>query len=127
MRETSKEYYTHWKRPLEVPEINDGKVITERAGYMPTNKIIENMMLAGKNLVAWRESQFDYASPKDDDGLIDPTRNPGYDYSDAYIDLINAENELEAAQLRADLAKKAAEEAEKAAAEAAKTTANAEE
>lgn len=117
-----KTVYTHWKRPAVEKEHNSGEIVVDRAGYRPTAKIIEDMMIAGRNLVSWRAEQFDYQSPSDDDGFLDPTRG-AYDLSDAANDMTAAtqrlkEQEAKANALKASMAKqRAIEEAKRLLAE----------
>jgi len=60
-----------------------GKV--EKAGYIPAKKIIEQMVMAGMRLKAFREDNYDLGPEDDDEDLAigDPTRSPGFDMADA--------------------------------------------
>lgn len=73
--------YTHKSSP---PEINSGKTLVERAGYISAQKRIENMILAGQRLVDYRKSQFDFEGDKIDLDFTDPTRDPNFDMADAF-------------------------------------------
>jgi len=75
--------YTHEKSPGEV---NQGKNLVEKAGYIPAQARIENMILAGQRLVEHRKEMYDFSDGKDiDESFTDPTRSKNYDMSDAFI------------------------------------------
>ena len=75
--------YTHEKSPGEV---NLGKNLVEKAGYIPAQARIENMILAGQRLVEHRKEMYDFSDGKDiDESFTDPTRSKNYDMSDAFI------------------------------------------
>ena len=75
--------YTHEKSP---GEINLGKNLVEKAGYIPAQARIENMILAGQRLVEHRKEMYDFSDGKDiDESFTDPTRSKNYDMSDAFI------------------------------------------
>lgn len=75
--------YTHEKSPGEV---NLGKNLVEKAGYIPAQARIENMILAGQRLIEHRKELYDFSDGKDiDDTFSDPTRSKNYDMSDAFI------------------------------------------
>lgn len=107
---------TRWVRPETKGEVNNGKELVDKAAYIPTEKRINALMQAGRDLVQWRRDQFD-AGPDDEDFEpdIDPTRKPGVDITDvqAYgatlkerMEKRNAEREkaaFEAAQKKADM------------------------
>ena len=73
------------------PDIGEeiaGKRITESAGYIPPKTRIEEMIMAGKNLVDYRREKYDFppdveVDPKVVDEFFDPTRSPGFDVVDA--------------------------------------------
>ena len=68
------------------PEVNKGPSHVEKAGYIPAQARIENMMLAGQRLVAHRAEMYDFKELKDiDESFTDPTRSKNYDMSDAFI------------------------------------------
>jgi len=76
--------FTHWRRPPSHPEVMDPLTITESAGYVPSKVQIENLIEAGRRLVAYRKEQYDFPNNEDvDDSYEDPTRGPGYDLADA--------------------------------------------
>lgn len=65
-----------------------GKRITESAGYIPPKTRIEEMIMAGRNLVDYRKERYDFppdtdVDPKVVDEFFDPTRSPGFDVVDA--------------------------------------------
>ena len=75
--------YTHEKSPGEV---NLGKNLVEKAGYIPAQARIENMILAGQRLVEHRKEMYDFSDGKDiDEAFSDPTRSKNYDMSDAFL------------------------------------------
>ena len=75
--------YTHEKSPGEV---NLGKNLVEKAGYIPAQARIENMILAGQRLVEHRKEMYDFSDGQDiDETFSDPTRSKNYDMSDAFI------------------------------------------
>ena len=75
--------YTHEKSPGEV---NLGKNLVEKAGYIPAQARIENMILAGQRLIEHRKELYDFSDGKDiDENFTDPTRSKNYDMSDAFI------------------------------------------
>ena len=75
--------YTHEKSPGEV---NLGKSLVEKAGYIPAQARIENMILAGQRLVEHRKEMYDFSDGKDiDESFTDPTRSKNYDMADAFI------------------------------------------
>ena len=90
--------YTHKSSP---PEINSGKTLVERAGYISAQKRIENMILAGQRLVDYRKSQFDFEGDKIDFDFDDPTRNPNFDMADASQLKYQAEANLAESRARA--------------------------
>lgn len=77
------EFATHYKRKRQAPESNSGKSNVERAGYIPTKKRIENLMLAGQRLVESRREEYDFPDGKIDENFSDPTRSPNFDLADA--------------------------------------------
>ena len=75
--------YNHEKSPGEV---NLGKNLVERAGYIPAQARIENMILAGQRLIEHRREMYDFSDGNDiDETFTDPTRSKNYDMSDAFI------------------------------------------
>jgi len=86
------EFATQYNRKRQAPEDNDGKTSVDRAGYMPAQKRIENIMFAGQRLVQSRREMFDFEGDQFDPSFNDPTRNKNYDMADAFQDgLINQE------------------------------------
>lgn len=64
-------------------EVVDSSSETEQAGYIPPQKQIENMILAGQRLDQSR-MQYDFDSEEDiDEEATDPTRVANYDLADA--------------------------------------------
>lgn len=83
---------SHLNRPKLRPEKMDQRSKTEKHGYVPVNKRIEEMILAGKRLDISRLT-YDVTDPNAADPEIDPTRRPGYDLADASM----ADNSLRGA------------------------------
>lgn len=73
------------RRPPRVKEsFPTGKRLVERAGFMSAKQRIENILAAGDRLLSARMEQYDYGDETDsDDMVIDPTRNGGFDITDA--------------------------------------------
>ena len=63
---------------------NSGEKLVETAGYIPAQKRIENLMLAGQRLVTSRQAMYDCPGGEDfDDSLpCDPTRSGDFDLAD---------------------------------------------
>lgn len=66
------------------PEQNSGEIKIEKAGYIPAKKRIENLMLAGQQLLMSRSSQFDFPDGEIDENFYDPTRKKGLDMGEAF-------------------------------------------
>lgn len=64
-------------------EVNYGEPMVETAGYIPAKKRIEDFLQAGMRLQAYRAEQFDFPDGTEDPNFSDPTRDPGFDLSDA--------------------------------------------
>ena len=79
------------------PEVNKGPSHVEKAGYIPAQARIENMMLAGQRLVAHRAEMYDFKELKDiDENFIDPTRSKNFDMADASQFALNLEQKQRA-------------------------------
>ena len=71
-------------RQRSIPEKNSGKTQVETAGYIPAQKRIENMILAGQRLVDFRKSQFDFEDHKSiDEDFMTLLESKNYDMADA--------------------------------------------
>lgn len=77
------EFQTQYNRKSRIPEKNTLPSMTERAGYIPAEKRIENMMLAGQRLAQSRKDQYDFEDDNVDESFEDPTRTVGFDDADA--------------------------------------------
>ncbi|QXP44171.1 MAG: hypothetical protein [Arizlama microvirus] len=64
--------YTHQKTP---PEVNSGECLVDLAGYIPAQKRIENLIMAGQRLRDYRAQQFDFPDGEIDEDYEDPTRD----------------------------------------------------
>nr|QJB21667.1 MAG: hypothetical protein [Microvirus sp.] len=73
-------FYDQFVRPKKTPEINSGEIRVEKAGYIPAEKQIAQLMQAGVRLGQYRKEMYDTET---DDGEIDPTRGPDFDLADA--------------------------------------------
>lgn len=70
-------------RPPADEEINSGEEIVEKAGYIPAEIQIMEMINAGERLGEFRKEKYDYESLDDDDGMMDPTRRKDFDLAEA--------------------------------------------
>lgn len=80
------------------PEINSGKSLVEKAGYVSAKTRIENMILAGQRLVDYRKHQFDFPDGNIDEEFNDPTRMSNFDLADATQLQLQVEANLKAFQ-----------------------------
>jgi len=89
-------FKTQYDKNDIVKEKNSGEIITEQAGYIPSQIQIENMILAGQRLDNYRKEQFDLNDEDFDefDVEMDPTRNGNYDLADAFKDQQKVSNSL---------------------------------
>jgi len=69
--------YSHIKHPPRVSEKKCGPSKVEKAGYLPIQRRISDMLGAGQRLMQARKEQFDTHDNKDI--AVDPTRRPGFD------------------------------------------------
>jgi len=78
-------FKTQYNAVPDTPQSFEGAVSkTEKAGYLPAKKIIEQMIMAGMRLKSFREDNYDLGPEDEDDGeYIDVTRTPGFDLADA--------------------------------------------
>lgn len=76
-------FNTPYERRPSIGESNSGQSMTEKAGYVPANKLIESMIFAGQRLNEYRASQYDFPDGTIDEDFSDPTRNPSFDLADA--------------------------------------------
>ena len=59
-----------------VGEKMDEHSLVETAGYVPTEKKIQQMMMAGERLLTVTADQYDYSGEYDEDNFdVDPTRS----------------------------------------------------
>lgn len=66
-----------------------GESLVEPEGYIPAEKQIANMLLAGERLIAGRREAYDFGPDEDVPDDIDiRTRRPGYDMADGTQDLL---------------------------------------
>lgn len=80
-------------------EVNDGMSKVEKAGYIPAQKRIENMMLAGQRLVESRRSIYDFTHDQElDENFFDPTRKKDFDMADATQMKMSVDQSLKASQ-----------------------------
>nr|QJB20220.1 MAG: hypothetical protein [Microvirus sp.] len=89
---------------------NNGKIITETAGYISAQKRIENLMLAGQRLIASRNAMYDFQGEIDPNAECDPTRRGEFDLADASQELLRISNkEPKAADVNANIEPEAAD------------------
>ena len=69
---------------VETGEINNGEIITEKYGFINTERQIKNMMMSGERLYRARAQMFDLQEGDDFDENypLDPTRRPDFDLAD---------------------------------------------
>lgn len=91
-------FNTKYKKIPHEFEKNSGELKTERAGYIPAQKRIENLMLAGQRLVSSRKEMYDFPDGKIDEDYIDPTRKKDFDLADAFQGGLIANSNLKASQ-----------------------------
>lgn len=102
-------FNTQYDRIKQPPESNSGVTLVERAGYIPAQQRIENLMLAGQRLVQARKELYDFPDGKIDPDFQDPTRSKNYDLADGFQDGLKIEARLRA-QREAVKASQAAQE-----------------
>lgn len=78
-------YDQFMNRPPADEEKNSGESLVESAGYIPAEIQIMEMIQAGERLGEYRKEKYDYESLSEDDGLVDPTRCPGFDMAEASL------------------------------------------
>lgn len=79
----------------------------EKQGYIPAKVQIENMLMAGRRLEESRAEMYDFPPGKEvDEEFIDPTRNPGFDISEAYVIKRDLEEKAKNAKKELDNKKK---------------------
>lgn len=87
----------------------DEHSLVETAGYVPTEKKIQQMMMAGERLLTVTADQYDYSGEYDEDDFeIDPTRSGNFDLVDGQRILAD----LEAKKLAYEEALKASQTAQ---------------
>lgn len=73
--------FSHSNRPKRKPEKNSGIKMVETSGYIPMNRRIDEMIIAGQRLNLSRADQYDQEDEYGDIPL-DPTRKAGLDITD---------------------------------------------
>lgn len=77
-------FHTNYEPPEVDFEKNSGEKKVEKAGYMPAEVQIFQMIQAGQRLGEARKEMFDFAPGQEvDEDVFDPTRSPGFDMADA--------------------------------------------
>ena len=89
-------FNTQYDRVRQPAESNSGITLVERAGYIPAQQRIENLMLAGQRLAQARKEMYDFPDGKIDLNFIDPTRSKNYDLADGFQDGLKVEARLKA-------------------------------
>ena len=84
-----------WKRGVSLPVKDSGKIIVERAGYIPPRLQIAQMIRTGQRIQEHRENMVDtYEDDLPDDVSI-PSRSPNYDLVDAGRDFQRGQEIME--------------------------------
>ena len=121
-------FKTAYVRIPDVGEDLDPTSMTEQAGYVPPDRQIEQMMLAGQRLQDQRDgAYYDDPDVSDDNLEINPLRHIGLDPAEATELQRIYDDRLQQQKNAADLAKKAAEDNAKAIKLAAKKSPNGDE
>lgn len=77
-------FNTSSKRVRQEGEKNSGGTIVDTLGYIPKEKVIQNLIKAGVRLEeSRRRGQFDYypGDKVDEDAEVDPTRRKDFDFA----------------------------------------------
>lgn len=106
------EVFTQFNPPPYEGAPMGGECLVEAEGYIPAEKQIQSMFLAGERLVAGRREEYDFGPDEKIPDEIDiRTRRPNYDMADASQDLIEANARLDAEEARLAEEKAAKEKA----------------
>ena len=93
-------FKTQFNAKPSPPELGGGEKLVEVAGYIPAHKQIDNLLMAGKRLVSYRE-QYDYTGDDViDENFTDPTRASNFDLADASQLALQVEANLQRSQAR---------------------------
>lgn len=104
---------------VETGEVNSGEIITEKYGFINTEKQIKMMMKSGELLQQARSEMFDIIGEEIDESYkMDPTRESNFDLADAtgiyqrFLDQVDANEQRAIAESEkaAELKKKEVEE-----------------
>jgi hypothetical protein len=104
---------------VETGEVNSGEIITEKYGFINTEKQIKMMMRSGELLQQARSEMFDIIGEEIDESFkMDPTRESNFDLADAssiyqrFLDQVDANEQraIAEAEKEAELKKKEVEE-----------------
>ena len=106
-------FNTQYDRVRQPAESNSGITLVERAGYIPAQQRIENLMLAGQRLVQARKEMYDFPDGKIDLNFNDPTRRKNYDLADGFQDGLKVEARLKAQKEAAKASQTAQEGSDK--------------
>jgi hypothetical protein len=83
---TKKVLYGPLFHPQDEGESNDGSTMTEQV-YIPLRDQIEEMLLSGRMLDAYRKELYHFGADEEvDEDFEDPTLHPSYDAAQASID-----------------------------------------
>ena len=100
-------FATKYDRKRDAAEANTGEDLVERAGYIPADIRITNIMRAGMRLLEHRAEQYDFNDlAKLDLSFSDRTRSKNYDLADAFQDANALKKRLADQQKAAELAAK---------------------
>lgn len=85
---------TRYNLSKRAPEVHRKGNKVERSGYVSAQKRIENLIMAGVRLKAYRQEQYDFEHNKIEENAYDPTRRKGYDMAEAFQDGLRVESRL---------------------------------
>lgn len=91
-------FKTQYTRTPDKPEKLSQEKLVETAGYITAKQRIESMFMAGQRLQEARKGQYDSDHLRDDENIedfYDPTRDPGYDLSDAAVQAMEVQQRLQ--------------------------------
>lgn len=89
------EVFDQFNPPPYEGAVMGGETLVEPEGYVPAEKQIENMLLAGERLIAGRRESYDFGPDENVPDDIDiRARRPNYDLADATQDMLEIEGRL---------------------------------
>lgn len=82
MKELKDKVRTFLNPPPVVGEVNDGPVLVERGGYLPTNILVPQMLAAGRRLGEHYDELYDAMEGEIADGFVNPLSDDEFDEID---------------------------------------------